>query len=72
MQELTIRISESSLIEFLRVLKTFKEVQIKSPREEIMELIKKIDNGEETLNPIDWDFYEKAIYASIADIAVSK
>lgn len=71
MQELTIRISESSLIEFLRVLKTFK-VQIKSPREEIMELIKKIDNGEETLNPIDWDFYEKAIYASVADIAVSK
>lgn len=72
MQELTIRIKESSLADFLQALKSFEEVQIKSPKEEIAELIKRIDNGEEKLVPVDWDAYDEVIYASATKHSIPK
>lgn len=72
MQEITIKIKESSLPEFLHILKSFEDIEIKTPKEEIMELLKRIDSKEEKLTPIDWDFYEKAIYASASECAISK
>lgn len=72
MQEITIRIKESSILEFLNILNQFEDIEIKSPKEEIRELIAKIDNKEEKLTPIDWDFYEKVIYASATECSIPK